>query len=1084
MFKSSRRSLLACLVIFTIIFSSLPNAFATDSSAALATTEQDGVKGADAALAQGRTLLRRNRADQALPLVESALEMYTRANAQNGMAAAQDVAGDIYVQQGQYDTALDLYGRALQIFRTQNDVPNINLLLAKIGETQYLAGDGTAAQATFAQMFDVGEQSKRRGGAGVAFANVSAIVPGLVCPSFNSNNNSSNSSGDMAGNGAGSNEPPNMGRAPKGLDGIGRMDLRIVDQNGNPVQGVKARLATKRPNGISCDCWDNTDLTGRVLLPPIHIGKVLKLELRAKGFEPQDIIVDPAQMAQAYRVVMQAKGAAQAAANGAAQQAQSSANAVSSASAAAACLNLYSLFNSYVTGQFGLGRSRYNDNQLGEARAHYENVLAAADKSAPAGNTAAARLYRVVARTNLGDVAFREGRYADAIKLYTQAAEGARQDNRLELVWSAYRGIGRSYLAQAAQQSSAPQPAVKSREEALKAYRLSLAAIETILDGSLRADEARAHFLATTKDVFDEASGALAEMALMTQPGGVSPNQALAHAASAPPLSGQALAYATEAFKIAEQGRARALLDLLGAARAEISEGVPAQLLERKTANVARQQEIADALTGLQVRGQTPPVQSVAELEAELERLTVEYNSLENQIRTSSPRYAGITRTQPLTLAEVQAQVLDSDTALLAYSLGKERSYLWVVTKDELRLFKLLGRDAIDQQVIALREQIIPSGARRSLIRSEEGIRGINEEVSAMTDERGLQLGGQAAAAQSVRDYENAAHALFETVLAPALPSVGSKRLLVVADGSLNYVPFEALVAKTGGLDYPTLAYLIQTNEVIYAPSASVVAVVRQQQAANRTAAQRGVLLVADPVFQASDARVKGNAGSATDANRSAQSGALKSAIGDLTKQRTPVIKLARLTGTRKEAQQIAELTRTTGGQADLWLDLDASEGNVRQRDLSNYRIVHFATHGLLNAERPQFTGLALTLVGEQQADGFLRVGEVFNLRFGSPLVILSACETGLGKEKRGEGVIGLTRAFMYAGAPTVGVTLWSVADRSTAELMPDLYKRMLTVQNVSPSAALRAAQQQMIAGRKYSAPFYWAPFVLVGDWR
>ncbi|MBA3248161.1 MAG: tetratricopeptide repeat protein, partial [Pyrinomonadaceae bacterium] len=138
MFKSSRRSLLACLVIFTIIFSSLPIAFATDSSAALATTEQDGVKGADAALAQGRTLLRRNRADQALPLVESALEMYTRANAQNGMAAAQDVAGDIYVQQGQYDTALDLYGRALQIFRAQKDMPNINLLLAKIGETQYL----------------------------------------------------------------------------------------------------------------------------------------------------------------------------------------------------------------------------------------------------------------------------------------------------------------------------------------------------------------------------------------------------------------------------------------------------------------------------------------------------------------------------------------------------------------------------------------------------------------------------------------------------------------------------------------------------------------------------------------------------------------------------------------------------------------------------------------------------------------------------------------------------------------------------------------------------------------------------------
>jgi len=96
---------------------------------------------------------------------------------------------------------------------------------------------------------------------------------------------------------------------------------------------------------------------------------------------------------------------------------------------------------------------------------------------------------------------------------------------------------------------------------------------------------------------------------------------------------------------------------------------------------------------------------------------------------------------------------------------------------------------------------------------------------------------------------------------------------------------------------------------------------------------------------------------------------------------------------------------------------------------------------------------------------------------------MLSACETGLGRQKRGEGVIGLTRAFMYAGAPTVGVSLWSVSDVSTAELMPDFYQGLLSTQNSSASAALRAAQQKMIAGRRYSAPFYWAPFVLVGDW-
>ena len=129
--------------------------------------------------------------------------------------------------------------------------------------------------------------------------------------------------------------------------------------------------------------------------------------------------------------------------------------------------------------------------------------------------------------------------------------------------------------------------------------------------------------------------------------------------------------------------------------------------------------------------------------------------------------------------------------------------------------------------------------------------------------------------------------------------------------------------------------------------------------------------------------------------------------------------------------------------------------------------------------------GLVLSLVGNKTNDGFLRTDEIFNLRIGAPLVMLSACETGLGKEKRGEGVIGLTRAFMYAGAPTVGVSLWSVADKSTAELMTDFYKRLLSPDKpASAPGAMRDSQLAMISGKKYSAPFYWAPFVLIGEWR
>jgi CHAT domain-containing protein len=182
------------------------------------------------------------------------------------------------------------------------------------------------------------------------------------------------------------------------------------------------------------------------------------------------------------------------------------------------------------------------------------------------------------------------------------------------------------------------------------------------------------------------------------------------------------------------------------------------------------------------------------------------------------------------------------------------------------------------------------------------------------------------------------------------------------------------------------------------------------------------------------------------------------------------------------EADAIAKLI--VNGKPDVWMDLNANEDNLRTRDLTSYRYVHVATHGLLDAERPQFTGVVLSLVGNQSNDGFLRTDEIFNLKLGAPLVMLSACETGLGKEKRGEGVIGLTRAFMYAGAPTVGVSLWSVADKPTAELMTDFYRRLLASSPQSPASALRDAQLAMINGKTHSAPFYWAPFVLVGEWK
>jgi CHAT domain-containing protein len=295
------------------------------------------------------------------------------------------------------------------------------------------------------------------------------------------------------------------------------------------------------------------------------------------------------------------------------------------------------------------------------------------------------------------------------------------------------------------------------------------------------------------------------------------------------------------------------------------------------------------------------------------------------------------------------------------------------------------------------------------------------------------------------------------------------------------------LLKTADGGDFASLNYLVKTNEIIYAPSASVVGAIKQQRAKNTSHA---LLIIADPVFNSNDARAKKAPAAPAGTDADTRGLGIQSALADVdgsapapngTMEGLP---LARLAGTRVEAEQISKLAKASGGQADVWLDLDASEENLDTRDMSKYRVIHVATHGLLNAERPQFTGVVLSLVGNKTRDGFVRTDEVFNLHLGSPLVMLSACETGLGKEKRGEGVMGLTRAFMYAGAPTVGVSLWSVADKSTADLMTDFYQRLLSTSATNTaSGALRGAQLAMISGKKYSAPFYWAPFVLVGDW-
>jgi CHAT domain-containing protein len=312
-------------------------------------------------------------------------------------------------------------------------------------------------------------------------------------------------------------------------------------------------------------------------------------------------------------------------------------------------------------------------------------------------------------------------------------------------------------------------------------------------------------------------------------------------------------------------------------------------------------------------------------------------------------------------------------------------------------------------------------------------------------------------------------------LLGEVASSLGNKRILVVADGALQYLPFAAL-PDPDGWQQP----LVVNHEVVSLPSASTLAVLRRENLA-RKPVEKTLAILADPVFSLDDSRFsrvpdKPAAAVARDAEQPLDR--------SLTDVGLAGPRLSRLPGTRREAAGIVSLVPE--GDRKQALDFDASRATLMSPDLAQYRIVHLATHGLLNSVHPELSGLVFSLFDRTRTpqDGFLRLNEIYNLKLGADLVVLSACQTGLGKEIRGEGLVGLTRGFMYAGAPRVMASLWKVDDRATAELMKNFYTEMLGKEALRPAAALRAAQIQMRKTKGFEDPYYWAAFTLQGEWR
>ncbi|NEU76225.1 CHAT domain-containing protein [Hassallia byssoidea VB512170] len=525
--------------------------------------------------------------------------------------------------------------------------------------------------------------------------------------------------------------------------------------------------------------------------------------------------------------------------------------------------------------------------------------------------------------------------------------------------------------------------------------------------------------------------------------------------------------YNAQALHISERSRARGLIELLTEARANIRKGVDPKLL----AEEKRLQQLIDARGKLRFdivnsdKIKDPIAKVSAEkLQKEVETLLTQQKELQTKIRTSSPKYGNLIYPEPLKLSQIQQQ-LDKDTLLLEYSLGEERSYLWAVTPNSIDSYELPPRKQIE------------------------------EAATKFKNDLQQPRGGDLTALSATK--------LSKLILAPVADKLGQKRLVIVADGALQTIPFAALNDLTpqplkvqgkgeqdklpspmrggvgGEVNYQPL---IVNHEIVNLPSVTAIATQRVDLK-GRKSAPKTLAVLADPVFEANDERITGKPAIPvpnSDFRGQIEQSDLKRGAKNLNRN-----VWERIEGTSTEAKAILDLIPSSNNLQAF--GFDANYNWVTNKQLSQYRFLHFATHGFADPNNPELSGIVLSLFLDKQAKpadrGYLRLGDIFNLDFTADLVVLSACDTGLGKNVNGEGLVGLTRGLMYAGAERVAVSLWQVNDDGTAKLMQEFYTEMLK-QGKSPTVALRAAQMKLWQDQKWQNPYYWSAFTLQGEWR
>jgi CHAT domain-containing protein len=504
--------------------------------------------------------------------------------------------------------------------------------------------------------------------------------------------------------------------------------------------------------------------------------------------------------------------------------------------------------------------------------------------------------------------------------------------------------------------------------------------------------------------------------------------------------------FVIQALQASEKSRSRSLLETLRLSEANFI----------KDANPQSVQKEKELLTLLNLKASklTDLLSSNAE-KSEIDKVDEERRTLENELETvkadlkqQSPVYSAIKNPPPFDVAEFQQNNLDDRTVLLEFSLGEKESYLWLVGKNEVSTFVLPPREVLENRI----EKIRATFENRQILAGEE----LETYQKRLAD------------SDAVSNPE--AKLLSDELLGQVVDKITDKRLIIVPDGKLALLPLSALPFPNSD------ERLINRHEIVYEPSASLLNILSKIQTTSRQP-NKDLLVFADPVFSSDDNRLAANS-----EPQSVISTILGLNLRDFRLTDSSG-RIPRLFATQAEADSISEVVGKS--RTEILSGFAANRERVLNADISDYRILHFATHGLVDVNRPEVSSIVLSQFDENGAkrEGFLRLQDIYSLDLASDLVVLSACQSGVGKEIKGEGLMSLNNAFLQAGAKSVLSSAWKVDDEATAEFMKRFYANVVNKQ-LTPAESLRQTQLEMVSSTQFKSPFYWAAFTVQGEFR